>query len=122
MFVVIYIERGTTMDCVFCKIIAGQIPSDVLFKDDKVVVFRDIKPVAPVHLLIVTREHIPSLNDITEQQTILVGHMVQIAKQMAKQQDIATSGYRVVINCGSQGGQVIPHLHMHLIGGRQLKA
>jgi histidine triad (HIT) family protein len=110
------------MDCVFCKIIAGQIPSDVLFKDDKVVVFRDIEPVAPVHLLIVTREHIPSLNDVTEQQSILVGHMVQVAKQMAKQQDIATRGYRVVINCGSQGGQAVPHLHMHLIGGRQLKA
>ena len=108
------------MNCVFCKIIGGQIPSDVVFKDDKVIAFRDINPMAPVHLLIIPREHIASLNDITEQQTALVGHMVQVAKQLAKQQEIATRGYRVVINCGPQGGQVVQHLHMHLLGGREL--
>ena len=108
------------MDCIFCKIIAGQIPSDVIYTDDKVVAFRDINPMAPVHLLIIPREHIPSLNDVTEQQTTLVGHMVQVAKQLAKQQGIATKGYRVVINTGSQGGQVVQHLHMHLLGGREL--
>jgi histidine triad (HIT) family protein len=75
---------------------------------------------APVHLLIIPREHILSLNDVTEQQTTLVGHMVQVAKQLAKQQGIATKGYRVVINTGSQGGQVVQHLHMHLLGGREL--
>ena len=69
------------MDCIFCKIIAGQIPSDVIYTDDKVVAFRDINPMAPVHLLIIPREHILSLNDVTEQQTTLVGHMVQVAKQ-----------------------------------------
>ena len=109
------------MDCIFCKIISGQIPSDVIFKDDKVIVFPDINPVAPVHLLIVTREHIPSLNDVTEQQSALIGHMIQVAKQLAKQREIATKGYRVVINCGPQGGQRVPHLHMHLLGGKQLK-
>jgi histidine triad (HIT) family protein len=108
------------MDCIFCKIVAGQIPSDVVFTDDKVIAFRDISPLAPVHLLIIPREHIISLNDITEQQTVLVGHMTQVAKQLAKQQGIATKGYRVVINCGSQGGQVVQHLHMHLLGGREL--
>ena len=108
------------MDCIFCKIIAGQIPSDVIYTDDKVVAFRDINPMAPVHLLIIPREHIPSLNDVTEQQITLVGHMVQVAKQLAKQQGIATKGYRVVINTGSQGGQVVQHLHMHLLGGREL--
>ena len=71
------------MDCIFCKIIAGQIPSDVVYTDDKVITFRDISPMAPVHLLIIPREHIPSLNDITEQQIALVGHMVQVAKQLA---------------------------------------
>jgi histidine triad (HIT) family protein len=108
------------MDCIFCKIIAGQIPSDVIYTDDKVVAFRDINPMAPVHLLIIPREHILSLNDVTEQQTTLVGHMVQVAKQLAKQQGIATKGYRVVINTGPQGGQVVQHLHMHLLGGREL--
>ena len=108
------------MDCIFCKIIAGQIPSDVIYTDDKVIAFRDISPMAPVHLLIIPREHIASLNDITEQQTALVGHMVQVAKQLAKQQGIATKGYRVVINSGPQGGQVVQHLHMHLLGGREL--
>jgi histidine triad (HIT) family protein len=108
------------MDCIFCKIIAGQIPSDVVFTDDKVIAFRNISPMAPVHLLIIPREHITSLNDITEQQTALVGHMVQVAKQLAKQLGIATKGYRVVINCGPQGGQVVQHLHMHLLGGREL--
>ena len=108
------------MDCIFCKIIAGQIPSDVVYTDDKVIAFRDINPMAPVHLLIIPREHIPSLNDITEQQNMLVGHMVQVAKQLAKQQGIATKGYRIVINSGPQGGQVVQHLHMHLLGGREL--
>jgi histidine triad (HIT) family protein len=108
------------MDCIFCKIVAGQIPSDVVFTDDRVIAFRDISPMAPVHLLIIPREHIASLNDITEQQTVLIGHMAQVAKQLAKQQGIATKGYRVVINCGPQGGQVMQHLHMHLLGGREL--
>lgn len=108
------------MDCIFCKIVGGQIPSDVVYTDDKVIAFRDISPMAPVHLLIIPREHIASLNDITEQQTALIGHMVQVAKQLAKQQGIAARGYRVVINCGLQGGQVVQHLHMHLLGGREL--
>ncbi len=109
------------MDCIFCKIIAGQIPADVLYKDDKVIAFRDINPVAPVHLLVIPREHIPSLNEITEQQSPLIAHMIMVAKQLAKQQDIATKGYRVVFNVGSWGGQLIQHLHMHLLGGKQLK-
>ncbi len=108
------------MDCIFCKIIAGQIPSDVVYTDDKVIAFRDINPMAPVHILIIPREHIPSLNDVTEQQITLVGHMVQVARQLAKQQGVATKGYRIVINTGPQGGQVVQHLHMHLLGGREL--
>ncbi len=108
------------MDCIFCKIVAGQIPSDVVYTDDKVIAFRDIYPMAPVHLLIIPREHIASLNDINEHQILLVGHMVLVAKQLAKQQGIATKGYRVVINCGPQGGQEVQHLHMHLLGGREL--
>lgn len=108
------------MDCIFCKIIAGQIPSAVVYTDDKVIAFKDINPLAPVHLLIIPREHIATLNDTTENQTALLGHMTQVAKQLAKQQNIADKGYRVVINCGPQGGQVVQHLHMHLLGGREL--
>jgi len=93
----------------------------MVYEDDKVVVFRDINPVAPVHILIIPREHIASLNDITEQQTPLIGHMIMVAKQVAKQQDIAEKGYRVVFNVGSWGGQLIQHLHMHLLGGRKLR-
>jgi histidine triad (HIT) family protein len=95
------------MDCIFCKIIAGQIPSDVVYTDDRVIAFRDINPMAPVHLLIVPREHITSLNDVIEHQIPLMGHMVLVAKQLAKQQEIAIKGYRVVINCGPQGGQEV---------------
>jgi len=108
------------MDCIFCKIIAGQIPSDVVYTDNKVIAFRGINPLAPVHLLIIPREHITTLNDISEQETMLMGHMLQVARQLAKQHGIATKGYRVVINCGPQGGQVVQHLHMHLLGGREL--
>jgi histidine triad (HIT) family protein len=108
------------MDCIFCKIIAGQIPSDVVYTDDKVIAFRDIHPLAPVHILIIPREHIPTLNDVTENQTLLLGHMVQVAKQLAKQNGVAVRGYRVTINCGPQGGQVVQHLHMHMLGGREL--
>jgi histidine triad (HIT) family protein len=115
-----YSTEGRNMDCIFCKIVAGQIPNDVVYSDDRVVAFRDINPMAPVHLLIIPREHIASLNDITEHQIPLVGHMVQVAKQLAKSQGIATQGYRVVLNCGPQGGQVVQHLHMHLLGGREL--
>jgi histidine triad (HIT) family protein len=108
------------MDCIFCKIIAGQIPSDVVYTDDKVIAFKDIHPMAPVHLLIIPREHIPTLNDATENHTALLGHMTQVAKHLAKQQGVSAHGYRVVINCGQQGGQVVQHLHMHLLGGREL--
>jgi histidine triad (HIT) family protein len=116
----IFGSGGGKMDCIFCKIISGQISGDILYTDDKVIAFRDISPMAPLHLLIIPREHITSLNDITEHQTLLVGHMVQVAKQLAKQQGIAAKGYRVVINSGPQGGQVVQHLHMHLLGGREL--
>ena len=108
------------MDCIFCKIISGQIPSDVVYTDDKMIAFKDISPIAPVHLLIIPREHIASLNDVTELHTALLGHMVRVAKQLAQREGIATKGYRVVINTGPQGGQVVQHLHMHLLGGREL--
>ena len=107
-------------DCVFCKIIAGQIPSDIVYRDDIVVAFKDINPVTQVHLLIVPREHIAYLTDLTEKQAGLVGHMILVVNKLAQQTGIAEKGFRVVINVGSEGGQMVPHLHMHLLGGRRL--
>jgi histidine triad (HIT) family protein len=107
-------------DCVFCKIIAGQIPSDIVYRDDIVVAFKDINPVTQVHLLIVPREHIAYLTDLTEKQAGLVGHMILVVNKLAQQTGIAEKGFRVVINVGSEGGQMVPHLHMHLLGGRRM--
>ena len=108
------------MDCIFCKIVAGEIPSDTVYQDEEVIAFRDINPQAPVHLLIIPRKHIPSVAHLPEAETPLIGHMVKIANQLAREEGISESGYRLVINCGDQGGQLVPHLHMHLIGGRSL--
>jgi len=108
------------MDCVFCQIVAGEIPADILHRDDRVVAFRDISPQAPVHVLIIPREHISYLSELTGEQSALAGHMFGVANQLARSEGIADSGYRVVVNCGEQGGQLVPHLHMHLLGGREL--
>ncbi len=108
------------MDCVFCKIVAGEIPSEILYQDEKVIAFRDISPQAPTHLLIIPRKHIPSLAHLSEAETPLIGHMTKVANQLARQEGVFESGYRLVINCGEQGGQIVPHLHMHLLGGRNL--
>ena len=108
------------MDCVFCKIVAGEIPSDILYQDDEVIAFRDINPQAPVHLLIIPKAHIPSLTELTESQSPLMGHMVNVANQLAEKEGVSESGYRVVVNCGKQGGQLVAHLHLHLLGGREL--
>ena len=108
------------MDCIFCKIVDSEIPADILYQDEEVIAFRDINPVAPTHLLIIPKKHIPSLLHLSEAGSSLVGDMVNTANQLAKREGIAESGYRLVINCGEQGGQVVPHLHMHLLGGRRL--
>ena len=108
------------MDCVFCKIVAGEIPADILYQDEELIAFRDINPVAPTHLLIIPSKHVPSLADLPETELSLVANMVKAANQLAQGSGVAESGYRLVINCGKQGGQLVPHLHMHLIGGRQL--
>jgi histidine triad (HIT) family protein len=108
-------------DCVFCKIIAGEIPTDILYRDDNVIAFRDIHPMAPTHLLIIPVKHIPSLVELSESELPLMGDMAKVANQLAKEEGIAENGYRLVINCGKQGGQLVPHLHMHLLGGRQLR-
>jgi len=104
-------------NCTFCKIIRGGKSADFLYQDESLVVFKDIHPHAPVHLLIVPREHIRSLNDLKEQDKDIIFKMVVIAKEMAKEQSIAAPGYRLVFNVEWGGGQVIFHLHLHLLGG-----
>ena len=108
------------MDCVFCQIVAGKIPSKILYQDEEVIAFRDINPVAPTHLLIIPRRHIPSLAHLSDTETPLIGHMAKIANQLAREEGISESGYRLVISSGKEAGQVVPHLHMHLLGGRGL--
>lgn len=108
------------MDCIFCQIAAGKVPSEIVYQDEEVIAFADINPVAPVHLLIIPRKHIPSLTQLSEAESSLIGHMTDIANQLAKREGISESGYRLVMNCGEQGGQLVPHLHMHLLGGRKL--
>ena len=108
------------MDCIFCQIVAGKIPSQILYQDEEIIAFPDINPLAPTHLIIIPKRHIPSLTHLTEAESPLVGHMVNVANQLAKEEGISENGYRLVINCGEQGGQLVPHLHMHLLGGREL--
>jgi len=110
------------MDCVFCKIVAGEIPSRILYQDEEVIAFPDIDPLAPVHMLIIPRKHIPSLAELTEAESSLIGNMAKIANRLAKNEGISDKGYRLVINSGKQGGQGVAHLHMHLLGGRQLSS
>ncbi|AFM01932.1 MULTISPECIES: histidine triad nucleotide-binding protein [Desulfitobacterium] len=107
-------------ECIFCKIINKEIPSQVVFEDEYVLAFKDINPVAPVHLLIIPKKHMESLNDIEVVDEALIGHILMVAKKLAQESGIADSGYRVVNNCGDDGGQVVKHLHFHLIGGQPL--
>ncbi len=107
-------------DCLFCKIIAGEIPSGKVYEDEYVYAFNDISPEAPVHVLIVPKEHIPSANDITDENAVLVSKIFLAAKKIAKEMGIDEGGYRIVNNCGDDGGQTVKHLHFHLLGGRSL--
>ena len=104
-------------DCIFCQIIRGEKPADFLYRGESVVVFKDIHPHAPVHLLVVPRRHIRSLNDLTEGDRDIISEMILVAKKMAREQSISDSGYKLLFNVERGGGQVIPHVHLHLIGG-----
>jgi histidine triad (HIT) family protein len=108
-----------SLDCLFCSIVAGDAPSDRVAEDEDIVAFRDIAPRAPVHVLVVPREHIPSIHDLEEGHGELLTRCFRMARRVAEQEGIA-DGYRVATNVGSRGGQAVPHLHFHVIGGRQL--
>jgi histidine triad (HIT) family protein len=108
------------MDCIFCKIAKREIESHIIYEDDQTIAFDDIHPQAPLHKLIIPRQHIATLNDINADTTHIIGHMVRVAQQLAKQLEIAEDGYRIVINCNDHGGQEVYHIHLHLLGGRQM--
>ena len=106
-------------DCLFCKIIAGDIPSTKVYEDDQVLAFRDIAPQAPTHILVIPKAHIPSVDGITAENSGVVAHIFQIIPQIAQAEGL-TGGYRVVSNCGADAGQTVHHLHFHILGGKQL--
>ena len=107
-------------ECIFCRIVAGEVPSDIVYQDEDFLAFRDISPQAPTHVLIIPKTHITSLAQLTEEQQELAVRLIIIARKLAEKEGIAKRGYRLVINCGPEGGQLVPHLHLHLIGGRKL--
>ena len=105
------------MDCIFCKIINKEIPSDILYEDDDIIAFRDISPAAPVHILVIPKKHISALTDLTKEDEGLIGKIYTCINEIAKKENIFESGYRVIVNCGKDGCQEVKHLHFHLLGG-----
>ena len=108
-------------DCIFCKIVNGESPARVIYRDQQVTAFHDLHPAAPVHILVIPNKHIHSLNELAPEDESLVGHMFVVAAQLAREQGIHVNGYRSIINTGAHGGQTIFHLHLHLIGGGRMK-
>lgn len=107
-------------DCIFCKIINKEIPSTIVYEDDEILAFRDINPVSPVHILVIPKKHISSLIDLKEDDELVVGKIYTVINKIAKQEGIKDKGFRVVVNCGEDGGQEVKHLHFHILGGKKL--
>lgn len=110
--------EGSNVDCVFCKIVNNQIPAKKIYEDEKVLAFYDLEPVAPEHILIIPKEHIPSTNQLTKENCNIVGHIFFVAAKLAAELGI-NGGYRIINNCGENAGQSVKHLHFHLLGGRK---
>lgn len=110
----------TNPDCLFCKILNGEIPADIVYESETALAFRDINPHAPTHVLIIPRQHIATINDIDDKDTAVVGSLFIAARDVAKQEGVAEAGYRVSMNCNAAAGQTVFHLHLHLLGGRQM--
>jgi len=108
-------------DCIFCKIAAKEIPSKVVYETEYILAFEDINPQAPVHILIIPKKHIPTINDIEESDRELVGELVHTAKEIAVEKGIESNGYRLIFNCNKDAGQEVFHIHLHLLGGRKMK-
>ncbi len=110
-----------TQDCVFCRIVAGEAPAQIVYQDDLVTAFWDIRPVAPVHILIAPNAHYRSLNEMGPEEEAVAGRMMLVARQIAQEQGIADRGYRLILNTGRDAGQVVFHVHLHLLGGRRMR-
>lgn len=108
------------MECIFCKIVNKEIAAEMVYEDDKVIAFKDAKPVAPLHLLIIPKKHIPSVNHLSLGDRELIGELFLVAQKMARAKGVAKTGYRLIFNIGKDAGQTIDHLHLHLIGGEKL--
>ena len=108
------------MECIFCRIVAGKIPADIVYQDKELIAFRDIHPQAPIHILIIPKSHISSMTELTSRQQALMGRLVLLAKELAEKEGILASGYRLSLSTGADGGQLVPHIHFHLLGGRKL--
>lgn len=108
------------MDCLFCKIVAGEIPANIVYQDEQVIAFDDINPQGPQHKIIIPRKHIANLNDLNPADEMVAGHLMLTATALAKKLNVAEAGYRLVMNCNPHGGQTVYHIHMHLIAGRQM--
>ncbi|MFT2109665.1 histidine triad nucleotide-binding protein [Marinomonas sp. 2405UD68-3] len=108
------------MDCLFCKLVAKEIPATILFEDEDVIAFEDIMPQAPVHFLVIPKKHISTLNDIKDTDSAIIGKLPIIASKIAKEKKVDQSGYRVVMNCNEDGGQTVYHIHMHVLAGKQM--
>lgn len=107
-------------DCIFCKIVSGDIPGDIVYQDDDVLAFRDLNPQAPTHFLVISKKHISTINDLDVGDAELVGKMYLAAKKVAADEGIAEAGYRTVMNCNAQAGQSVFHIHLHVLGGRPM--
>ena len=107
-------------DCLFCRLAAKEIPTEIVFESDNIFAFKDIDPKAPYHVLIIPKKHIPTLNDIGEEEKKIMGELLLAAKQIAAHLGIDETGYRTIINCNADGGQEVFHLHLHLLGGRKM--
>ena len=108
------------MDCLFCSICNGDIAADIVYQDEQVLAFRDISPQAPTHILVIPKRHITTINEMTPEDSGLIGHMVYTAQQLAAREGIAEDGYRLTLNCNEGGGQSVFHIHLHLMGGRRM--
>ncbi len=108
------------MDCIFCKIINKEIPSKIVYEDDEVLAFEDIAPQAPVHIVVIPKKHIAKITEIEKEDETLIGKIYSVINKIAREKQIAEEGFRVIINCGENGGQEVKHIHFHLLGGKKL--
>lgn len=109
------------MDCIFCKIINKDIPSKIVYEDEEILAFEDIAPQAPVHIVVIPKKHIEKITDIKKEDEAVIGKIYTVINKIAKEKEIAENGFRVIINCGENGGQEVKHIHFHLLGGTKLR-